>query len=177
MNKISVVRREGLVPILGLADDTLRQFQDRVWSHMRDCVPELVDRHLFASDASTALLMLAGLLAGDRDTIADRTARLWAARFIDQYGNPPWRWDTAGEALTALLRSPAARQSLDYVEIHPLIPDISICWDVETAWLVFAPFPDWDPWAARVAEIEQTGVVQRPVRLPGTAFDKIAAKL
>jgi hypothetical protein len=155
-----------IAPEVKLTEEGLRKLQDPVW---RQAAPGPL-----ATASSSALLILAGMLGGDRLTIGDRVLRLWGAEHQFTGPCPVTKATTLGAAIAAVLEEPRIRGRLQWLQIDPTNEAATLEWNGGRR-SVFHPH-DPAEWRRRVANLRsRTGAI--PIkRLPGGSFDKIAAK-
>lgn len=157
--QISGLRRE-IAPVFEMTPESFRQLQRRV--------PDLMPDKL-ATNASSALLILVGMLGGDRETIGDRAARMWRARCVRPFDDVPSP-RTLGLALTLLLQRAELRADLDYLELNHDIPDFLLMFKNQSR-LFYAPYSAAN-WQRRVDTVT---TLTRTSKLRVTTLDKVAA--
>ena len=162
--QLSTVRRE-IAPAFELTPEGFRQ--------LARCVPALMTDNL-ATNASSALLILAGMLRQHRDTIDEELRRLWDAAPVTRSSNKIERGcKTLGAALTLILAHPDVRRNFDHITVDRGIPDAHLVWTGDQGRMIFAPYPPKE-WARRENERRDRGMGEmRSLWRP--TFDKVAA--
>jgi hypothetical protein len=177
--QMSELRRE-VAPLVGLTDGTLRILQQGLYgvaefqaAGLKGRAGDVGDRGLLVTNSSSALVILAGMLGKDRETIGARVLQLWQAQSISRTGNPLERCKTLGAALTRFLARADVREHLDYIELDRDIPDMTVVLDKGSR-VVFSPLKP-KQWTRRMEAMFARGTVTDVRRLPRTTFDKVAA--
>jgi hypothetical protein len=163
--QLSILRRE-IAPAFEMTPEGFRQ--------LVRMVPALMTPDNLATNASSALLILAGMLRQDRATINEEVRRLWDAAPVTRPSNKIERGcKTLGGALTMILAHPDVRRNLDHITVDREIPDVHLVWTGDQGRMIFAPYPP-NEWVRRENERRHRGMGEmRSLWRP--TFDKVAA--
>lgn len=199
--------RAEIAPLFGVSDDLLRIRQQSLYREpplrklgMTGRGTELRDRANTATIASGALLLLAAMFGGTKESIGPTVAKLWQSRLVTKTGNPLENCKTAGTLLTLLLKRADIRDRLLFCEIDRGVPHLTFAFG-PAAWLVsdkpltatewqqriddavkvgelsrtfYAPYTP-KQWERRMAQALERGEMAFVYRLPATTLHKVAA--
>lgn len=126
-----------------------------------------------AESGATGLIVVNSMLGYDRDDIRPVARQLWEAPPQTRNGHPLERCASLGAALMLILERPDVRARLDFIELDPAVPEITLVWDLGSR-VTFAPFGTPRFYRRRIANV--AGELDRGRRrLPASSLDKIAA--
>ena len=126
-----------------------------------------------AESGATGLIVVNSMLGYDRDNIRPVAHQLWEAPPQTRNGHPLERCASLGAALMLILERPDVRARLDFIELDPAVPEITLVWDLGSR-VTFAPFGTPRFYRQRIANV--AGELDRGRRrLPASSLDKIAA--
>jgi hypothetical protein len=121
------------------------------------------------------LVTLNSMLGADRDHIRPLARQLWSAPPQTRRGHPLERCASLGAALMLILERDDVRARLDYVELDPAVPEVSLVWDHGSR-VTFGPFATPRLYRRRVANVaDKLGYGRR--QLPASSLDEIAAMM
>jgi hypothetical protein len=204
--RISQIRDEIIAPLVPVPPQVLRQRTDMLYREatLREVLPGRRqgggdNAGLTATQAASALVLVAAMLGGSREKIGAKTVRLWRAKCVTPTGHKIERAKTAGNALTWLLKHADIRAELLFFEIDQDIPHLALVfgppdvlvstepltmldWQrrIDNAVMAskvsrtfFAPFTP-KQWKKRVDDTFRRGAMAHVCRLQPTTLSKIA---